>query len=72
MTWGTKALAATIIVLFGALGGATAQRAVTPETSDIAGTPIVGVHCEEDETIFWVGVDTLGCVHADTFEEERA
>ena len=69
MTIAEKALAASIIVLVGALGGATAQRAMTPEPSDIAGTPVTGVHCEEDETIFWVGVDTLGCVHADTFKE---
>ncbi len=22
-----------------------------------------GLHCAEDDTIFWVGIDTLGCVH---------
>ncbi len=24
-----------------------------------------GLHCQEDETIFWTDVDTLGCVHAE-------
>ena len=42
MTWGTKALAATILVVFGAFGGATAQREVQPAPADIAGTPVLG------------------------------
>ena len=29
------------------------------------------LECEEDETIFWVGVDTLGCVHAGLVHEHE-
>jgi len=36
----------------------------------IAGTAVpYGLACQEDETVFWVGVDALGCVHADAVVE---
>ncbi len=35
------------------------------EVPTIGGSRVPTVHCQEDETIFWLGVDTLGCVHAE-------
>ena len=36
---------------------------------DIAGTKVpISLSCQEDETIFWTGIDTLGCVHADSIK----
>lgn len=37
-------------------------------TAEIAGTRVPAVSCQEDEAIWWIGPDTLGCVH---FEEVR-
>ncbi len=44
----------------------TIQGAIS--TADIAGTRVPPVSCAEDEAIWWVDVDQLGCVH---FEEVR-
>ena len=34
------------------------------DTASIGGTPVrETTRCEEDETIYWIGVDLLGCVH---------
>ena len=35
------------------------------EVASIAGTPVTALHCQEDEAIFWTGIDTLGCVNAE-------
>ena len=35
------------------------------EQSTIGGTSVPALNCEEDEAIWWVGIDTLACVHAD-------
>lgn len=38
--------------------------------STIGGTAVPNnLECQEDEVIGFVGVDTLGCVHIDTFKE---
>ena len=29
----------------------------------IAGLDVPAVHCQEDEVIGWIGVDTLGCIN---------
>lgn len=33
------------------------------DTAEIAGTRVPPVSCQEDEAIWWIGVDQLGCVH---------
>ena len=56
------ALAVLAIAIF-----ATATVAYGHATSStIGGTTVPELHCQEDETIWWVGIDTLACVHADT------
>ena len=36
------------------------------DVASIGGTPVrETTRCEEDETIWWIGVDLLGCVHVD-------
>ncbi|MEE8361710.1 MAG: hypothetical protein V3R71_06110 [Gemmatimonadales bacterium] len=44
--------------------------ATVPYDGPIVGGTLVqsGLDCEEDEAIWWLGVDSLGCVH---FEEVR-
>lgn len=59
--------------LFGLMAAATlvavllllAVGLVRLDGAEIGGTYVPAVHCQEDEAIFWVGVDELGCVHAD-------
>lgn len=33
------------------------------DTATIGGTDVPAIHCQEDEVISWIGIDTLGCVH---------
>ena len=33
------------------------------DIATIAGLDVPAVHCQEDEVIGWIGVDTLGCIH---------
>ena len=48
-----------ILVAFG-LGMLT----VLPhDHATIAGLDVPAVHCQEDEVIGWIGVDTLGCIN---------
>jgi hypothetical protein len=66
-------LFATFGVLFGQAADAAPVPAPAPVTmhapvpvSTIGGTPVPdGLDCEEDEVIFFTGVDTIGCVHPD-------
>ena len=41
---------------------------MTQDHATIAGTQVPTVHGQEDEVIWWMGPDTLGCVH---FERVR-
>ena len=61
-------LAMTVVLIAVLVVTTTILARSSVQVATIAGTPVGGIHCEEDETIFWVGVDTLGCVHADTFK----
>ena len=62
MTAATAIVMAIIVFMGGLIAGT--QFGNERHAAEIAGTPAIGLHCAEDETIFWVGVDTLGCVHA--------
>lgn len=50
----------------GFIGHSAAERENPP--SSIGGTRVpAALECEEDEVIAFRGIDTLGCVHIDTF-----
>ncbi len=64
---GWLAYALLNIVLFTAIA---IMGMLSPNPATIAGVEAVNFACAEDETIFWVDVDTLGCVHIDTLRGE--
>ena len=59
---------AAIVISFGMFIGGW-NVGTWHETSTVGGTVVpAGLDCEEDEVIWWTGIDTLSCVH---FENVR-
>lgn len=62
-----KTLAAALSAILGVIafgsGLLAGGQIASQNTATIGGTRVPTVHCQEDETIFWTGVDTLDCVH---------
>ena len=52
-------------------GYAIQQQPITVR-AQIANTDVPdGLRCAEDSTIFWTGIDTLGCVHIDSIQHHH-
>ncbi len=53
-------LAALVLpILLVGLGRASSGH----DHATIAGLDVPAIHCQEDEVIGWIGVDTLGCIN---------
>lgn len=62
-------LGLAVPILAGVLGLAWIGHAEQPARSTVGGTIVPsGLHCQEDEVINFVGIDTLACRHIDTFK----
>lgn len=59
-------LASILIVVTFTVGMLAGNQISSQNTATIGGTRVPIVHCQEDETIWWVGIDTLDCVHMET------
>ena len=58
------------LLLGGLVSAASVVGLQSCDGATIGGTPVPSdLHCQEDEAIQFIGIDTLGCVHIDIFAQ---